>query len=375
MSSDYESIRRLYIEKLAGIINPDDELRLQALTEKNKHNREFFESLVREKETLGTDSFINELNTDKELAKLKKLIRRRKFNYTWLSTAAAILILAGVGWWYWQSQEQEPFNPEQIVSIQDNGQVQLHTEGSIVNLNNSKDSTINVGSLKFNTSGNSIESIEGKASVTYNTLVVPAKLDYSVNLSDGTKIHLNSSSQLRFPSQFSGDKREIYIEGEAYLEVAKNKQKPFIVHTRNADIEVLGTSFNVNTYESENVKTALVEGAVLLTAKSNGQSVKLAPGFQADYDVKSGFKTKAFDADDVLSWKNGVYYFRNVKLRELSPLISRWFDMSLDFQTEKYNDLTISGLIEKGQLAAFLKDLETSAGIGYEIAGKEIRIK
>ncbi len=375
MSSDYEIIRQLYIEKVAGIIDAADEHRLQSLVDKDEYNRHFYDSLVREKEVLGIDSFLSELNPEKELAEIKRRIRKKKMTYSWLSTAAAILVLVGAGLWYLSLQEQVPLNPEQIVSVKDSEHVQLYTgQGETVSLNSEKDSTISVGDLRISTSGNSMQSIEGDASVTYNTLVVPAKLDYNVTLSDGTKVFLNSKSRLRFPAQFQGKAREIYLEGEAYLEVAKNREKPFIVHTQNADIEVLGTSFNVNTYNSE-MKTALVEGAVLLTAKSDGKSVKLKPGIQANYRINTGFSTQTFDAEDVLSWKEGVYYFRNVKLKELEPVILRWFDMSFGFDSNKYSDLAISGLIEKEQLDAFLKDLETSAEISYEITGKEIRFK
>lgn len=377
MSSDHDIIRQLFSEKLVGMISYEDDVLLQQLIDKTADNRAFYESLLKEREALGVDTFVENLDTEKKLIEVKKSINsRKKIRYNWMYAAAAIIIFLGFGVRYWlQKAEQESVLTEQVFALNNHNEVKLFVEGGeSITLNGNTDSIINIGDLKLNASENAIKSIEGTSSSKINTLVVPAKLDYEITLADGTKVFLNSTSTFRFPAKFSGDTREVYLEGEGFFEVAKNKDKPFIVHTKDAAVKVLGTSFNVNTYGAD-MKTSLVEGSVLLTAKHQQQSLKLTPGIQANYNLNTGFKTHSFDAEEVLSWREGIYYFHNLRIKDLAPLISRWFDMSLDFQSNKYNDLAISGLIEKGQLQAFLKDLEASADINYEVSGKEIRFK
>lgn len=373
MISDYEIIKRLYIERLSGLISTEDESNLQLLIEKDVANKIFYESLIREAEELEINKFIEDLSPEKELSLFKRRIKDNQNNYHWFSSAAAIFFVIGLAFLYWFPKEEIISYTAKPIPIKNNGKVQLFVEDKSINLDG-KDSIISTGDITINTSGNAIESMNGAESTALNTLVVPVKLDYQITLSDGTRVFLNSVSKLRFPTKFFGKTREIFLEGEAFLEVAKDKDKPFIVHTKEAAVKVLGTSFNVNTYGSD-MKTSLVEGSVLLTAKHEQRSLKLTPGIQANYNANSGFKTNPFDAEEVLSWREGVYYFYNLKIKDLAPLINRWFDMSLDFQSNRYNDFAISGLIEKGQLQAFLKDLEASADIKYEISGKEIRFK
>ncbi|MGY0036742.1 FecR family protein [Pedobacter sp. NJ-S-72] len=104
----------------------------------------------------------------------------------------------------------------------------------------------------------------------WSTLVVPVKLDYQITLSDGTRVWLNSASSLHFPFSFSGATREVYLTGEAFFKVAKNPDQPFIVHTNQTDVKVLGTEFNVNSYNSNITMTSLVEGSV----KTSGHDKK-----------------------------------------------------------------------------------------------------
>ena len=134
------------------------------------------------------------------------------------------------------------------------------------------------------------------ADTMQNTLWVPAGESYKIVLSDGTEVWLNAATRLRFPSRFYGKQREVYVEGEAYFKVAKDAAHPFIVHTTLTQVQVLGTSFNINTYEAGNVKTALVEGKVL-TKSNDGKSMELTPGYAANYEVAKGFVSGVFDED------------------------------------------------------------------------------
>jgi ferric-dicitrate binding protein FerR (iron transport regulator) len=181
----------------------------------------------------------------------------------------------------------------------------------------------------------------------YNTLTVPPKMDYKLRLSDGTEVWLNATSRLRFPFSFTGDKREVYLEGEAYFQVSKNDTKPFVVHTEQTDIHVLGTSFNVNAYSDGLTRTSLVSGAVIATAA--GKEVRLKPGEEAVYSSENGYKVVSFDDSEVLAWMKGVYVFHNTSLSEIASVIERWYGVQVVFDNKELAGKKFTGGLEKLQ--------------------------
>ena len=185
---------------------------------------------------------------------------------------------------------------------------------------------------------------------------------------------MNAATRLRFPFHFYGKQREVYIEGEAYFKVAKDASHPFIVHTPLTQVQVLGTSFNINTYAAGNVKTALVEGKVL-TKSSDGKSMELTPGYAANYETAEGFVSGVFDEDDVLSWINGVYYFHNIPVAELAVLASRCYGIKIVLNKNDFTGRSVTGLLDKNKLVDFLSDLKTTARIDYYYSGNELHWK
>jgi transmembrane sensor len=197
----------------------------------------------------------------------------------------------------------------------------------------------------------------------WNTLEVPCKLDYKVNLPDGSTVHLNAVSTLKFPFAFNNSTREVYLEGEAYFTVAKKPDQPFIVHTPHGDIQVLGTEFNVNTYTAGVVKTALVGGAIKVSDQE--KSVILKPGEYLTLTT-TGESVTALDSKSVLSWRNGVYYFRNTPFREIAAVIPRWFDVKVAIDDADINELPFTGQLDKSaSLEAFLQPIQYTADIKY----------
>lgn len=377
MIADHEYIRQLFLEKLAGVISVTDDATLQQLIDKNEANRAFWMSLTEQSKHLNAEHFISSLDEHAGLEALKRLRTAKKTPIWKYAAAAAIFIVLGVGLWLnlldRKNVGQETAAKKNI-SLNDKViQLQLDN-GEVLTLEKqSKDKVIDIANFKIQTSEKGIEAINGGSEHSQTTLHIPAKQDYQITLSDGTKVWLNSLSKLRFPIRFNGASREIYIEGEAYLEVAKDAKKPFIVHTKNTDISVLGTKFNLNTYNEGLTKTALIEGAVLLT--SSQKSIKLSPGQQGNYSVGQGFSVTSFDQDQTLSWINGVYYFQNSSLKEISDVINRWFDIEIVFETPQIANIRLSGMIEKQQLTSFLKDLETSSDVQSRITPHKLYLK
>ena len=148
-------------------------------------------------------------------------------------------------------------------------------------------------------------------------------------LSDGTRIWMNAESLLRYPTSFIGEKREVFLEGEAFFEVAKDAKHPFIVHTNRHSVEVLGTSFNISAYPDYKVYTTLAEGRIKVsTAKV---SVVLNPDQQAAYLFTS--------------WAKGNYEFRNTSLSEIVAQLSRWYNVDIYFKNESLKDKRFAGII------------------------------
>ncbi len=199
-----------------------------------------------------------------------------------------------------------------------------------------------------------------------NTLSVPAGSTYSVTLADGSIVHMNAATSLRFPFAFNGKKREVYLDGEAFFTVAPNADQPFIVHTQKGDINVLGTTFNINTYDSQ-FKLSLLSGAVTV-AHNNSAPTKIAPCQTAVLDESAG-KFAVADLTDhhVVSWLYGLYRFRQETLREVCQVAERWYDVNIKFDSEELARLTYSGVINRTEpLEAFLKSLKDNGKVdGY----------
>lgn len=169
----------------------------------------------------------------------------------------------------------------------------------------------------------------------------------SITLSDGTRIWLNSESTLRYPTYFSGKERKVQITGEAYLEVAHNAKQPFIVMKENTEVTVLGTRFNINTYEEEpSLKITLLEGKV--SVKHDGKSAFLMPGQQAIISRSDGKIDVAgnIDTDDVTAWLNGQFVLDGTRLTSLMNQISRWYNVEVVYTT-KITNKAFGGSIDR----------------------------
>jgi transmembrane sensor len=206
----------------------------------------------------------------------------------------------------------------------------------------------------------------------WNTLEVPRKLDYKINLSDGSTVHLNAATRLKFPFSFSGSKREVHVEGEAYFIIAKKANQPFIVHTNDIDIEVLGTTFNVNTYSEDVVYTALVDGSIKV--KGGKRDVLLRPGHYLSAH-KGDYKIIPLDEDAILSWRRGVYYFYNTPLEEICSTLVRWFDVKVIIDDPAMRSLSFSGKLDKNQpIGNFLAAMQATSMFNYRFEGEMLHI-
>lgn len=230
------------------------------------------------------------------------------------------------------------------------------------------------GQVILNNSRNILTFIADKDNSGLNKLVVPPGKDYSIRLSDGTEIRMNAGSTLQFPFGFAGSSREISLTGEAYIKAATAADQPFTVHTPDATIQVLGTEFNVNTYNPGKAAISLVQGAVKVLADKH--EVILKPGFQADYTTQKGINTHPFDKNDVLSWLEGRYEFRETPLSEIIPILERWYDVKIITDHPAVAGKTFNLQINRSEgIEGFLEMLKIIHSADYYYKHDTIHIK
>lgn len=210
--------------------------------------------------------------------------------------------------------------------------------------------------------------------VDYNKLVVPEGGEYTVELSDGSVVRLNAGSELTYPVKFAGNERRIILGGEAFFDVAEDEEHPFVVQTQFGSIKVKGTTFNVNAYNGENIcYTTLVRGIVEIKA-SNHEEITLKPTEQAVISLR-GIHKKQVNVNEYIGWVNGLYVFKNKSLAEVMKTFSRWYDVTVYFETDALRNLTCSGYLKRYEtLNAFLNVLKLKGEIKYTINGKNVLI-
>jgi transmembrane sensor len=207
--------------------------------------------------------------------------------------------------------------------------------------------------------------------VVYNMISTPKGGQYQLELPDHSLVWLNATSSVRFPTSFVEKERRVEITGEAYFEIAKNGDKPFVVTINNAEVQVLGTHFNVNAYvDEDDVKTTLLEGAVKFVNGSNTSILK--PGQQSQLTKNGAVKIVSdVDVDKVVAWKNGLFDFDNAGIETIMRQLSRWYNVDIEYNG-KPDDLFIAEMRRNIKLSDALKALELTGKVRFEIEGKKI---
>ena len=197
-----------------------------------------------------------------------------------------------------------------------------------------------------------------------------------IEMEDGSKAWLNAATSLRYPVQFNGKERRVeLLEGEAYFEVAKNKEKPFIVVANSMEIQAVGTAFNVNTYPNEDSSRSatLTEGRVKVVAGSHARL--LLPGEQVRTDGETTQVIKA-DVEAVTAWKNGLFIFNGTPLMEVMQQVARWYDVRIEYDRNFKEPKFFTGEIKRNvPLSKLLRMMELTGIADFVITGSTITIK
>lgn len=325
-----------------------------------------------------------------------KVVSLKRRTYSLVAAAAVLLVVLGAGGYFWLSNKPAPSALKQpIASVKSKdlppgreAAVLTLADGQKIVLDSAKGTicqqgNVSVLNVKGMLSYARVSKKNGQPEVIYNTVSTARGNQYQLILADGTKVWLNSASSLRFPTSFTGNRREVELDGEGYFEVAKNPAKPFHVKTRSQDIEVLGTHFNVNAYkDEESIKTTLLEGKVKVVNRksvpqggSNDQSVILKPGEQASVSQTSpSITVQTADIDQVMAWKNGWFEFDDTDVKMIMRQISRWYDVDIVYEIKPGNDKFGGRISRNLNLSNILKMLE-NYGVHFRLEGKTLVVQ
>lgn len=210
-------------------------------------------------------------------------------------------------------------------------------------------------------------------SLKFSTLTVPKGGEYSLELPDGTVVWMNSESSLRFPESFASDRREVYLTGEAYFEVKKDRSSPFLVHTEEGSVRVLGTSFNVSAYPGDKLwQTTLVEGMVAVVRGQ--EDILMHPNEQYQIDTRTGVgELKEVSPEFYTSWRDGKFYFKAYTFEELVERLERWYDFKMFYTSENIKSRRFSGVVNKHQpLQEMLSFLEMTSDVRFDVKGNVV---
>jgi ferric-dicitrate binding protein FerR (iron transport regulator) len=187
-------------------------------------------------------------------------------------------------------------------------------------------------------------------------------------------VWLNSASSLKFPIVFNKFERKVYLTGEAYFEVAKNKFKPFKVFSNNTVVHVLGTHFNIHAYSDEEaVKTTLLEGSVKIYR--NGYSKIIVPGQQAYIKRNSSkIKINAIDVNESVAWKNDLFIFDREDMENVMKEVARWYDVEVEYKDEIPQTHISGSISRRNNISQILNMLELTGGVHFRIDGRKITV-
>ncbi|RKN80182.1 FecR family protein [Ulvibacterium marinum] len=380
-------ITKLIIKKLTSKLSGAEEKEFDSWLHSSHENREIFDRItliqksgkdIRELETLDEitawNKILQKVDTNKASRK-RTLWTRPIFRY-----AAIFLGLLGFTFWYLFSplQTQEKIMPpdKNAITLQlENGEVKVLSEDGSSQIKD-KEGNLVVTKKGSNLAYSDSASVE---KLVYNTLTVPYAKRFGIQLSDGTKIHLNSGSSIKYPVKFiKGANREVFLSGEAFFEVAEDAERPFMVSSDDLVVKVLGTTFNVKAYpEDQEINTVLVSGSVGLSNKDNQttDSTLLEPGHMASWDKTSNtMAMEAVDTDLHTSWIYGRLILKRTPFEQIVPKLQRHYNISITNNYPILNDQVFTASYDIETIEEVMGSLSEIIPFYFEVDGNEITI-
>ena len=350
------------------------------MTDEEQQNKKIYIDYYRTKRSL---EFIDQYDKDRSWEKLNVCLRHKRLYRRLLSVSsvAAVFAVMFTCFYLWRNESKVPpqiklaEQQENIEKHKTPGVILFLADGQQVNLSG-QEKEISGGNIKNDPENKQLlYSAEQSPErfIQFNRIEVPRGTDYQLVLSDGSKVWVNARSCLTYPVSF-GDVREVTLEGEAYFEVARDEDRPFVVRTENLTVKVLGTEFNVNARSSEKVQTVLVKGRV--EAETAGkQKVILYPGELAE-SGRSQIRVSKVNVRKYTAWREGMFYFEEATLEEILQELCDWYYVQVVFTNPSARMRKFSGILERNDvLEKILKKIELTTSVRFTVQKGIIKVE
>lgn len=384
MDKSVEKTVTLFRKSYAGRLTADERAEMVRLLE-DENMRRLYEEVGDDEYLIGEFRRYAGWEPVRGYRKFRKNMRQQSIrkNLIRLSVAASLLMALGAVWLL-----VERDRPEDCVKMAETvvepgtcrAFLQLSSgERIVLEKSGQRDLQETAGSIRID-SGKVVYSAPVASqpeNVVYNTLSVPHGGEYRLLLADGTAVHLNAGSELRYPVAFAAAERKVYLKGEAWFEVAKDTGRPFYVETDEVSIRVYGTAFNVNTHGLRATETVLVEGEIGISGKGSTGEQRMRPGQLAACDHHSGEITfREVDIRKYTAWKNGEFCFNDDTLEEILEELGRWYDVKVIFRSAGKKDIRFSGHLKRYEnIQKILGAISESTGIVFHISDRMIIVE
>lgn len=395
----------LVVRQILGIISNEEKRRLEEWRRQDAANEALFQKMVAQEITQeeyaryasidaerAWDKFVKQTGIDDTNIKGKHVI---SFRHLWRYAAAVVLVavVGAAGWWYTDYKKvTPPVISQEIEQAMHQSEVsgkQVAMIEKIVNTTEATSVQEQIAQIKeeledYTVSDDVVEELLAATRVTtYHDKEFWLKLD------DKTLVHLNYNSKLIHPERFGSASRDVVLDGEAYFMVAKDKSRPFVVHTPNGDVTVYGTEFNVNTrIKNDNVndndnngkggyrtEVVLVKGSVGVTPEGQTERM-IVPGEQATFGENTGINLRNVDVTPYVAWNTGTFVFNDMPLSKLMEVLSKWYNMEVVYEDSTLQGLTFSGEFDRyGGVEPIVKGLNTAMGLDVSVKGNRMIIK
>lgn len=359
-------ISSLVLREMRGTLSGEDRLFLERWLQESVMNKQIYWRCLDEAQQREAYASLQHFEKQRNFESIKAKLSFRSstkrsglLQRLWPYVAAASVLLALSVVWYWNRDNSRPVQTQfeavndrlpashrAIITLSDGRQYALNR--------GEKQVVIDGGGIRYN-DGHEVASIDAAVSARIET---PRGGTYEVTLPDGTQVKLNAGTTLAYPTVFAKERREVSLQGEAYFEVAKRKDQPFIVHTKNQQVQVLGTHFNINAYPTAaQTKTTLLEGKVQVKELIKGQKVTLLPG---DQSVNEGTELTKHPVNiaQEMAWVYGKFNFDGKSLRQVMDELSQWYAVDVVYKGDVPDVSFFGGTFRTSKLSTILKILK-----------------